>query len=91
MPDVTTINLDDCFVCESTGYMLSLGTPSKVYYGGPTPEGRAAAKAAAETEAAKRKAEFPSLNFIVKDLTDYLYDKADSDREEGARDADPGF
>lgn len=87
MPDVTTISLDDCYVCESTGYMLGRSTPSVVYYGGPTPEGRAAAKAAAEAAAAERKAQFPSLNFIVQDLTDYLYDKAQSDREEGRAEA----
>jgi len=83
MADVTKISIDDCFLVASSGYMMGPSADNHFYYGGPTEEGRKAAKAAAQTEADERKAAFPSLHFTVYDLSDYMYEIKDWARHEG--------
>jgi hypothetical protein len=82
---VTEINLGDCYLCATSGFMLGMSTPESVYYGGPTDEGQAEALAAAEAERAKSQAAYPGLTFTVHALDDYLYAKARDDRAEGAQ------
>ncbi len=74
-PGVTKVALDDCYVCTTTGYMLGYSTPNDVYYGGPTEEGRAAAKAAAEAERNHLQARFPDLTVLVHTLDDQIHEQ----------------
>ena len=62
------ISVENCFVVCTSGYMLDRSTPDEIY----TAEEPAEARAAAERDAAERKAQFPSLTFAVFSLGEYL-------------------
>ena len=85
-PGVAKVIPEHCFVVGTSGYMFSTGCPDEFYYGGPTDEGRDAAKASAEAEMAWRKNLAPSLGFYVSTLSDYLSRMQSDARQDGYED-----
>lgn len=81
---VTKVNPHDCFVVGTFGYMLGVDRPDEFYYGGPTEEGRDAARSAADAEVAWRQnLGHTSLKFYVSDLSDYLSSMQNDAKQEG--------
>lgn len=82
---VTKVNPEHCFVVVTFGYP-GVDRPDEFYYGGPTEEGREAARAAAEAELNWRKSLGYGLKYAVIDLTDCISRVQSDARSDGYQD-----